>query len=114
MEGSSRKTCASSAGRSLQAQPEPWLSSVSRGALGWLSDSAVTGLRVESSTKMRLLKVLPAALLCGACSTTPAITVVATPATVAGDGLSVITVTAKPTEGGSPIDAVVHFTLQVL
>jgi hypothetical protein len=39
---------------------------------------------------------------------------VATPATVAGDGLSVITVTAKPTEGGSPVDAVVHFTLQVL
>jgi hypothetical protein len=62
---------------------------------------------------MRLLKLFAAALLCGACSTTPAITVVATPATIAGDGLSIITVTAKPTEGGSPVDAVVHFTLLV-
>jgi hypothetical protein len=63
---------------------------------------------------MRLLKLLPAALACGACSTTPAITVVATPATIAGDGASVITVTAHPTEGGSPVDAVVHFSLQVM
>jgi hypothetical protein len=63
---------------------------------------------------MRLLPgFLAAALLAGACSTTPAITVVATPVTIAGDGLSVITVTAKPTEGGSGVDAVVHFTLLV-
>jgi hypothetical protein len=53
-------------------------------------------------------------LLCGACSTTPSITVVATPAQVAGDGLTIITVSAKPTEGGSPVDAVVHFNFDVL
>jgi hypothetical protein len=38
---------------------------------------------------------------------------VATPTTAAGDGLSVITVTAQPTEGGNQVDAVVHFTLLV-
>ena len=62
---------------------------------------------------MRLLKFFPVALLCGACSTTPAITVVATPTTIAGDGQTVITVTATPTEGGIPVDAVVHFTMLV-
>ena len=55
---------------------------------------------------MRLLRIsfvrlFFAALLCAACSTTPAITVVATPNPLAGDGKSTLTVTATPTEGGS-------------
>ena len=59
---------------------------------------------------MRLLRVSFAALLCGACSTTPAITVVATPSPLAGDGKTVLTVTASPTEGGSASSgATVHF-----
>jgi hypothetical protein len=50
------------------------------------------------------------ALACVACSTTPAIKLVATPNPVPGDGLTKITVTATATEGGSPsTGATVHF-----
>ncbi|MGZ6141874.1 MAG: hypothetical protein ACXWLM_00990 [Myxococcales bacterium] len=60
---------------------------------------------------MRLLPGLALAALCAACSTTPAITVVATPNPVPGDGLTRITVTATATEGGSPASgATVHFS----
>ena len=59
-------------------------------------------------------------LLCGialasvACSTTPAISVVATPSPLFGDGVTTATVTATVTEGGTPVDgAVVHFKLTV-
>src|SRR2546423_15271540 len=41
-EGRPRRTCASSAGRSLQAQPDPWLISVRRGRRG----GTVGGLEV--------------------------------------------------------------------
>lgn len=55
-----------------------------------------------------------AALLCGACSTTPGITVVATPNPLSGDGKTTLTVTATPTEGGSPsTGATVHFKASV-
>src|SRR5207302_5663657 len=113
MGGNSRRTCASSAGRSLQAQPDPWLKRVSLGAFGYPSDSAGEGPGIDFPVTMRLLRLGFVTLLSAACSTTPAITVVATPATVAGDGVSTITVTAKPTEGGSPVDTTVHFTLEV-
>lgn len=63
---------------------------------------------------MRLLRRFSAAALCAACSTTPAITVVATPNPIKGDGVTPITVTAQPTEGGSPVDTTVNFTLEVL
>jgi hypothetical protein len=62
---------------------------------------------------MRLLRSGLLALLSAACSTTPGITVQATPASIAGDGVSTITVTAKPTEGGGPVDATVHFSFEV-
>ena len=59
---------------------------------------------------MRLLSGFALAALCAACSTTPAITLVATPNPVPGDGLTKITVTATATEGGSPSSgATVHF-----
>ena len=64
---------------------------------------------------MRLLSGLSLAALCAACSTTPGITVVATPNPLSGDGVTTATVTATVTEGGSPVDgATVHFTLEVL
>lgn len=57
---------------------------------------------------------LVAAALCafgGACSTTPGLTVQATPASIGGDGLSPITVTAHVSRGGTPVDGQsVHFT----
>lgn len=56
------------------------------------------------------MRLLAALFLTAACSTTPAITVVATPNPVPGDGLTKITVTATATEGGSPSSgATVHF-----
>jgi len=59
---------------------------------------------------MRLLWVGFLALACVACSTTPAIKLVATPNPVPGDGLTKVTVTATATEGGSPSSsATVHF-----
>jgi len=49
--------------------------------------------------------------LCGGCSTTPGLTLQATPASIGGDGLSPITVTAHVTKGGIAADAQsVHFT----
>ena len=59
---------------------------------------------------MRLFRVGFLALASVACSTTPAITLVATPNPVPGDGLTTITVTATATEGGTPSSgATVHF-----
>src|SRR5260370_11586924 len=59
---------------------------------------------------MRLLSVGFLALACVACSTTPAIKLVATPNPVPGEGLTKVTVTAPATEGGSPSSsATVHF-----
>jgi hypothetical protein len=60
---------------------------------------------------MRLFRVGFLALASVACSTTPGITLVATPSPVSGDGVSKITVTATATEGGTPSSgATVHFT----
>ncbi|HUJ28803.1 MAG TPA: hypothetical protein VLW85_22435 [Myxococcales bacterium] len=59
---------------------------------------------------MSLCRVGFLALACVACSTTPAITLVATPNPVPGDGVTKITITAVATEGGSPSSgATVHF-----
>ena len=49
---------------------------------------------------MHLSPVRFLALACVACSTTPAIKLVATPNQVPGDGLTKVTVTATATEGG--------------
>jgi len=62
---------------------------------------------------MRSLRVGCLFIACVACSTTGSITVAATPNSVTGDGTSTITVTAQPTEGGSPVDTAVHFSLAV-
>ena len=60
--------------------------------------------------RIELARLTTAALLCGACSTTPAITVVATPNPLVGDGKTTLTVTASPTEGGgASAGATVHF-----
>lgn len=49
-------------------------------------------------------------MLCGACSTTPGLTLSATPNPLTGDGVTTATVTALVNEGGSPSQgAVVHF-----
>src|SRR5438874_2927191 len=59
---------------------------------------------------MRPLRFGFLALACVACSTTPAITLSATPNPLPGDGLTKATVTAVVTEGGSPSQsATVHF-----
>lgn len=59
---------------------------------------------------MSLCRVGFLALACVACSTTPGITLVATPNPVPGDGLTKITITATATEGGTPASsATVHF-----
>src|SRR5438552_2286748 len=59
---------------------------------------------------MRLLGLC----LCVACSSASTLTLSATPDTVAGDGQTQITVTAKVSKGGSPADgAVVHFKAAV-
>ncbi|MFN2550027.1 MAG: hypothetical protein ABR567_21590 [Myxococcales bacterium] len=59
---------------------------------------------------MRLLFGLALGIISAACSTTPAITVVATPNPVPGDGLTKITITATATAGGSPSSGqTVHF-----
>ena len=64
----------------------------------------------SESNRVYLARLAFAALLCGACSTTPAITVVATPDPLSGDGKTTLTVTASPTEGGSAsAGATVHF-----
>ena len=49
-----------------------------------------------------LLAFAAAALASAACSTTPALTLTATPDSIGGDGQSPITVTAKVTSGGAP------------
>ncbi len=49
-------------------------------------------------------------LLCVACSSTPALTLTATPDPLPGDGVTPGTVVANVTQGGSPVDAMVHFT----
>jgi hypothetical protein len=52
--------------------------------------------------------------VCVACSTTPGISIVATPNPIPGDGTTSVTVTASVNEGGSPVDgATVHFVLAV-
>jgi hypothetical protein len=52
--------------------------------------------------------------LCGACSTTPGITLSATPNPLPGDGQTAATVVATVTRGGSPQDgATVHFTTSI-
>src|SRR3954467_1922511 len=45
-----------------------------------------------------------------ACSTTPALELSVTPNTIAGDGVSPVTVTVKLTKGGAPADGSVHLT----
>jgi hypothetical protein len=52
------------------------------------------------------------ALALAACSTTPGLTLTATPGSIGGDGVSTVTATAKVTAGGAPApdDTVVHFT----
>jgi hypothetical protein len=52
-------------------------------------------------------------LLCAACSSTPALTLTATPNPLPGDGVTPGTVVANVTSGGSPADAMVHFTTTV-
>jgi len=58
-----------------------------------------------------LLAFAAAALASAACSTTPALTLTATPDSIGGDGQSPITVTAKVTSGGAPAadGTTVHF-----
>ena len=54
---------------------------------------------------MSLLRIsLLSAALCGACSTTPGLTLLATPTVLPGDGETTATVTASVTRGGSPVD----------
>ncbi len=52
-------------------------------------------------------------LLCAACSSTPSLTLTATPNPLPGDGVTPGTVVANVTSGGSPADAMVHFTTTV-
>src|SRR5438132_1609197 len=62
---------------------------------------------------MRLHFALSSLALCWlcACSTTPELSLSATPASVPGDGETPITVTARVTKGGTPSDTgTVHFT----
>ena len=62
---------------------------------------------------MRLHLAVTSLALCGpwACSSTPELTLSATPSSVPGDGETPITVTAKVDKGGSPSDTgTVHFT----
>src|SRR5438270_13738663 len=54
--------------------------------------------------------MLLAAVLCAACSTTPGLELVVTPANIPGDGTSPVTVQVKLTRSGSPADGVVHVT----
>ncbi len=57
---------------------------------------------VRTAARTHLLVILPLALALGACSTTPALSVTASPTSIGGDGQSPITVTAKVTSGGAP------------
>lgn len=56
---------------------------------------------------------LLAILLCAACSSTPALKLTATPNPLPGDGVTPGTIVANVTQGGSPVDAMVHFTTTV-
>ena len=53
---------------------------------------------------------LAVVLLCAACSSTPSLVLTATPNPLPGDGVTPGTVVANVTAGGSPADAMVHFT----
>ena len=59
---------------------------------------------------MRIALYALAALLCAACSGTPQLELIVTPASVPGDGATPVSIQVKLTRSGSPAEGTVHVT----